>query len=253
MKTSEIIQSVFLEPGLYTNVFEVVIPAKPVDVMVASTSHYPDLRPLREEIERNSWRCRVYRVRDQVFGYGGERNVLANKLFRATQLSVQNEPALCTRLILEGLSDQLRNKGYREWSRKARLTLYEPEPYRDAAGGRLQVYRGYDLRSIWWKQERQVRFGIVVDVRWEIQDKEGKRLSTPEIAGYKAVTGYKAVIEIGQIQDEFLTNEKINTEVARLRLQNHILPWVRDHSRFSLPCGGEATISTMPVRVIMGA
>jgi hypothetical protein len=79
MKTSESIQSVFLDPGLYTNVFEVEIPAKPVDVMVASTSHYPDLRPLREEIKRNSWRCRVYRVRDQVFGYGKERDVLANK------------------------------------------------------------------------------------------------------------------------------------------------------------------------------
>jgi hypothetical protein len=61
------------------------------------------------------------------------------------------------------------------------------------------------------------------------------------------------MMEIGQIQDEFLTDGKINTEVARLRLQNHILPWVREHSRFSLPCGGEATISTMPVRVIMGA
>jgi hypothetical protein len=254
MKTSEIIQSVFLEPGLYTNVFEVVIPAKPVDVMVASTSHYPDLRPLREEIERNSWRCRVYRVRDRVFGYGGERNVLANKLFQATQLFVQNEPALCTRLILEGLSEQVRSKGYRECSMKGRLILYESKPYRMAAGGNIQVYRGYDLRSIWWQQESQVRFGIVVDVRWEIQDIAGKRLSPTEIASYNVMNVmYNATMEIGQIQDEFLTNGKINTEVARLRLQNHILPWVRDHSRFSLPCGGEATISTMPVRVIMGA
>jgi len=245
MKTSEIIQPLFLGPGLYTNVFEVEIPAKPVDVMVASTSDYPDLRPLREEIERNSWRCRVYRVRDQVFGYGKERDVLANKSFQAEQLYLQDEPELCKRLILEGLSDQLLSKGYREWSGRARLTLYEPKPYRKAARGRLQVYRGYDLRSIWWKQEGQRRFGIVVDVRWEIQDTAGKRLSPTEI------TRYNAMMEIGQIQDEFLTNGKINTEVARLRLQNHILPWVREHSRFSLPCGGEATISTMPVRVIM--
>jgi len=247
MKTSEIIQPLFLDPGLYTNVFEVDIPAKPVDVMVASTSDYPDLRPLREEIERNSWRCRVYRVRDQVFGYGKERDVLANKSFQAEQLYLQDEPELCKRLILEGLSDQLLSKGYREWSGRARLTLYEPKPYRKAARGRLQVYRGYDLRSIWWKQEGQRRFGIVVDVRWEIQDTAGKRLSPTEI------TRYNAMMEIGQIQDEFLTNGKINTEVARLRLQNHILPWVRDHSRFSLPCGGEATITTIPVRVIMEA
>lgn len=246
MKTSEIIQSVFLDPGLYTNVFEVDIPAKPVDVMVASTSE-PNPGQLREEIERNSWVCRVCRIRGRVFGYGKERDVLANKSFQAEQLYLQDEPELCKRLILEGLSDQLLSKGYRKWSGKARLILYEPKPYRKAAGGRLQVYRGYDLRSICWKQESQVRFGVVVDVCWEIQDEEGKRLSTPEIAGFNAM------MEIGQIQDEFLTNGKINTEVARLRLQNHILPWVREHSRFSFPCGGEATITTMPVRVIMGA
>jgi len=245
MKTSEIIQSVPLDSGLYTNVFEVQIPAEPVDVMVASTSHYPDLRPLREEIKRN--RCWVCRVRSRVFGYGEERDVLSNKSFEAEQLYLRNEPELCKRLILEGLSDQLRSKGYREWSGKARLTLYEPEPYQMAAGGNIQVYRGYDLRSIWWQQESQVRFGIVVDVRWEIQDTAGKRLNPTEIARYNAM------MEIGQIQDEFLTNGKINTEVARLRLQNHILPWVRDHSRFSLPCGGEATITTIPVRVIMEA
>jgi hypothetical protein len=247
MKTSEITQSVFLDPGLYTNVFEVEIPAKPVDVLVASTSDYPDLRQLREEIERNSWECRICRVRSRVFGYGKEREVLANKSFQAEQLYLRDEPDLCKRLILEGLSEQLRSRGYREWSGMARLILYEPKPYRKAAGGRLQVYRGYDLCSICWKQESQVRFGIVVDVCWEIQDEKGKRLSTPEI------TAYNAMMEIGQIQDEFLTDGKINTEVARLRLQNHILPWVREHSRFSLPCGGEATISAIPVRVIMGA
>jgi hypothetical protein len=235
-----------IEPGLYTNVFEVGVSNESADVMVASTSDYPDLRPLREEIERNSWKCRVYRVRNRIFGYGEERDVLASKSFQPEQLYLRNEPDLCKHLILEGLADQLRSKNYREWSRKGRVTLYEPEPYGSAVRGRLQVYRGYELRSICWKQESQVRFGIVVDVCWEIQDEEGKRLSTPEIAAYNAT------MEIGHIQDEFLTNGKINTEVARLRLQNHILPWVRDHSRFSLPCGGEATICTMPVRVIMG-
>jgi len=241
------IQWMSLDPGFYTNVFEVKVPNEPVAVMIASTSDYPDLRPLREEITRNSWSCRVCRVRDRVFGYGEDCNVLENKSFRSQQLYLEDEPDLCKRLILEGLADLLRSKDYREWSRIGRVTLYEPKPYRNAAGGQLQVYRGYDLRSICWKQGSQVRFGIVVDVRWEIQDKEGKRLSAPEIAGYKAMS------EIGQIQEELLSNGKINTEVARLRLQNHILPWVRKHSRFSLPCGGEATISTMPVRVIIGA
>jgi hypothetical protein len=239
--------TVQLDPGLYTNIFEVEVPSDPVAVMVADATAYPDLRPLRREIEQNYWNCRVCRVRDRVFGYGEGRNLLESKSFQPEKRYLRNEPDLCKHLILEGLADQLRSKGYREWSRIGRVTLYEPEPYRSAVGGQLQVYRGYDLRSIWWRQGSQVRFGIVVDICWEVQDKGGNRLSTPRIAGYKAM------MEIGQIQDELLTNGKINTEVARLRLQNHILPWVREHSRFSLPCGGEATITTMPVRVIMGA
>jgi len=241
-----------IEPGFYTNVFEVEVPSEPVDVMIASTSDYPDLRPLREEITRNSWSCRVCRVRDRVFGYGKDCNVLENKSFRSQQLYLKDEPDLCKRLILEGLVDLLRIEGYREWSRTriGRVKLYEPKPYRSAARGQLQVYRGYDLRSIWWKQESQVHFGIVVDLCWEVQDEEGKRLSTPEIVRFNAM------MEIGQIQDEFLTDGKINTEVARLRLQKHILPWVRwvrEYNRFTLPCGGEATIITVPVRVVIGA
>jgi len=238
-----------IEPGFYTNVFEVEVSSEPVDVMIASTSDYPNLRLLREQIKQNSWDCRVYRVVDRVFGYGKGRNILKSKSFKSEQLYFQDEPKLCKHLILEGLVDLLRSKGYREWSRTriGRVKLYEPKPYRSAARGQLQVYRGYDLRSIWWKQESQVHFGIVVDLCWEVQDEEGKRLSTPEIVRFNAM------MEIGQIQDEFLTDGKINTEVARLRLQKHILPWVREYSRFTLPCGGEATIITVPVRVVIGA
>ncbi len=247
MSRSEIDQSVLPDPGLYTNVFEVEVPSEPVAVMLAPASGYPDLRPLREEIKQNSWSCRVCRVRDRVFGYGEDCNELANKSFRLERLCLQGEPDLCKRLILEGLADLLGREGYRESSRIGRARLYEPKPYRSAARGQLQVYRGYDLRSIWWRQESQVHFGIVVDLCWEVQDGEGRRLSTPEIASRNAM------MEIGQIQDEFLTDGKINTEVARLRLQKHILPWVGEHSCFPLPCGGEATIITVPVRVVIGA
>ncbi len=227
--------------GLYINIFEVEVPSESVNVMVTTTTNYPNLQLLREEIKQNSWNCRVYSVQNRIFGYGEGCSVLKTKSFHAEHIRLHDEPSFCAHLILEGLAE--RSAGYRN----GRLMLYDPKPYCSIAGGKLQVYRGYDLRSIWWRQEREARFGIVIDVRWKVQDEKGKHLSTPEIAAYNAT------MEIGQIQEEFLPNGKINTEVARLRLQNHILPWVEKHSSFSLPCGVEATITKMPVRVVMGA
>lgn len=239
-------KSIQLDPGLYTNVFEVRVPNDPVTVIVAPSAKYPDLRPLREEISRASWNCRVYRVGDRVFGYGEQRELLASKSFRPEMIRLQDEPALCGRLIQEGLADYLKNQGYREWSGKGRVTLYEPKPYRELVGPRLRVYRGYDLRTLWRRQDEDIVFGLVVDVCWEIQDSGGQRLSPSGIAQYNAMR------QVAQIQEELLPTGQINTEVARLRLQNHILPFVRAHGSFSLPCGGDAKIGDTPMRVVLG-
>ncbi len=235
-----------LQSGLYANVFQVEIPDEPVSVMVASTATFPDLRPLREEIAQRYWNCRVYRVRDRIFGYGGDRDVLRERSFEPTEIDLRDGPALCKRLILEGFADHLKGQHYRDRLGKGRVTLYEPNPYGEAVGGQIQVYRGYDLRSIWWKQDEEISFGLIIDVHWEIQDQGGRRLSSAEIVQYHAMR------QIAQIQEEILPTGKINTEVARLRLYNHILPFVRQNCRFSLPCGGEARINRIPVRVILG-
>jgi len=238
--------AVQLDPGLYTNVFEVEVPEDPIQVMSAPAAAYPDLRRLREEISQNVRVCRVYRVRDRIFGYGEGRETLRAKSFKPTEIRLRDEPDLCKRLILEGFVDYLKGQGYRERSGMGRVTLYEPKFYRKAAGGQIQVYRGYDLRTIWWRQDGETTFGMIVDVRWEILDRSGRRLSSPEIAQYRATR------QVAQIQEEFLPTGQINTEVARLRLQNHILPFAHQHCRFSLPCGGEAKVSNAPIRVILG-
>lgn len=211
--------SAHLDPGVYTNIFPVEIPNVCVDVMTAEASDYPDLRGLREQIRASS---------------------------RRQQIRLYDYPKWCARMIIEGLTDLLRSQGYREWLGKGRIKLYEPQPFRQAAQGRLRVFRGYDLRAIYWYRDQQLLFGLIVDICWEIQDTSGTRLSTPAIAQYNAT------IEIGQIQEEFLSNRQINPEGSRLRLQNHILPFVRQNNEFFLPCGEKATVDEIPLRVILG-
>jgi len=238
--------AVHLDPGLYTNVFHVDVPTDPVDLLIAPSSAYPDLRTLRMKINDKGWAVRVYRARDKIFGYGPQKDVLAERPFEKQQILLHHEPEFCARCILEGLGDQLKKHGHREWSGKGRVTFYESSPYRLAGQGKLRVYRGYDLRTIFWRQAEELLFGLIVDIRWQIQDASGKRLSPAVIAQYRAVR------EIAQIQEELLPTGQINTEVSRLRLQQHILPFVDQHKSFPLPCGGKASVDTIPMRVILG-
>jgi hypothetical protein len=238
----------YLDPGIYTNIFQVRLPDENVEVMTTSPNTCASLRDLREQI-RNSWKCvRVYRHDDIIFGYGSDSDWLVDKGFARQQIRLHDYPKWCARMIVEGLVDHLGPQGYREWSGIGRTKLYEPEPFGKAAQDRLRLFRGYDLRAIYWRRNGQLLFGLVVDICWEIQDANGMRLSTPEIAQYNAMT------DIARLQEEYLPGNRINLEVSRLRLQNHILPFVQSNSKFALPCSRnvEVTLSSVPLRVIVG-
>jgi hypothetical protein len=237
-----------LDPGIYTNIFQVQLPDTSVEAMTNSTGTCPTLRDLREEILASSQNIRVYRHDDIIFGYGPNSDWLIAKGFERQQVRLYDYPKWCSRMIVEGLVDYLTPQGYRPWSGIGRTKLYEPQPFSKAAHGRLRLFRGYDLRAIYRRTNQKLLFGLIVDICWEIQDASGKRLSTQEIAQHNAMG------EIAQLQEEFLPGNRINPEVSRLRLQNHILPFVQKSNKFSLPCSGnvEVTLSSVPLRVIVG-
>lgn len=238
----------YLEPGLYVNIFKVDVPNVEVTVFTASTSKYPSLRDLRSCIDQAGWKARVYKHDDLIFGYGQDAHQLTSEDFQQRQVRLFDYPKWCARLITEGLSDHLTNQEYRKSYGKGRVALYELNPYRTAAGGKLRVFRGYDLRTIYLREREKLVFGLVVDICWEIQDISGQRLNTATIAQYNAV------VEVAQIQDELLPNNRINPEVSRLRLREHILPFVAKNKKFRLPLseGIEADLEETPVRIILG-
>lgn len=236
-----------LDPGIYTNIFQVQLPDQTVDVMTAPASKYPSLRDLREQIRDSSRNIRLYRHDDIIFGYGRDSDWLVDKGFERHQIRLYESPKWGARMIVEGLVEHLTRQGYREWSGIGRTKLYEPEPLGQAAQDHLRLFRGYDLRAIYWRRNESPLFGLVVDICWEIQDASGRRLSTPEIAQYNAMA------EIARLQEEYLRDNRINPEVSRLRLQNHIVPFVQSNNKFTLPCGQnvEVTLDTAPLRVVI--
>ena len=238
--------AVHLDPGLYTNVFQVDVPTDPVDLLVAPSSAYPDLRTLRMEINEKGWYVRVYRARDKIFAYGPQKDVLVEQPFEEQQIFLHHEPEFCAQCILEGLGDRLKKDGYSECHGNGRVTSYESTPYGITRQGNLRIYRGYDLRTIFWRQAEELLFGPIVDIRWQIQDASNRRLSPAEIAQHGAMR------EFAQLQEELLPTGQINTEVSRLRLQQHILPFVDHNKSFPLPCGGMARVNATPMRIILG-
>jgi len=133
---------------------------------------------------------------------------------------------------------------------KGRLIVFHPGRFTSAANGQIKVHQGYDLRSTFWRDRfsGNLAFGLVVDTIWSIRDGSGQPMNTHQIAQLNAVT------QVAQIQGEYLPRStRINTEIARQRLQEQILPFVQDHPEFELPCMVTAQVSPQPIRIILGS
>ncbi len=238
-----------LEPGLYVNIFPVTFPEEPVGLMVASRDGLSDLRPLRKRIQDMEWNIRLYSQGDKVYGYGADMDSLASEGFEEEMVYLANLPELTAHLIVEGILDLLRKEGYETHTNKVRSKVFHPGRSTTVANGRIKVYQGYDLRSIFWRDQfsGKLAFGLVVDATWSIRDESGQSLNMHQVARLNAVT------QVTQIQGEYLPGStRINTEVARQRLQEQIMPFVQVHPTFELPCRATAQVSPQPIRIILG-
>jgi hypothetical protein len=249
MEVVAVMSRPYLEAGIYLNLFEVKVPNLYVTIFTAPASNFPNLCDLRSYIAQENLGVRLYQSGARVFAYGKDAHQLASQGFQQQMVYLFDYPKWCTRLITEGLNDHLKERGYRQGHGKGRVTLYEPQPYGNVANGELKVFRGYDLRVIHLYQQSRLIFGLIVDICWEVQDVNGKRINMEGIA-----QKYNAVLEVAKIQEEILPNNQINPEVSKLRLQDHILPFVISNREFVLPLGQDVkvTLEEIPVQIILG-
>ncbi|HDG98546.1 MAG TPA: hypothetical protein ENG73_10345 [Desulfobacterales bacterium] len=240
-----------LDPGIYLNVFPIEVSKEPIPFMRADRASFQDLHPLRKRLKEEGKKAWVYADEQVVYGYGLDVSTLKMEGFKVVSLRLVETPRLTSRLIVEGLVNELRAEGYEALPRKGRWQVYHPGQFTAVAGGRIHVHRGYDLRGSFWRDTvtAQLTFGLNVDIIWVLRDTANQPLNMRRI---RQKYGYDAIIAIAQIQGEYLPSRRINTEVARQRFHEHILPFVQSHSKFELPCGGQARLLSQPVRVILG-
>lgn len=239
-----------MDAGFYVNLFEVSFPDTPLEVMQVERSKYPDLRGLRRELAEKHAVVRVYSSHDVVYGYGEQAEDLVDYGFVKVAVSLKEIPEVASRMILEGLIERLTVDGYQCQERKGKATVFDFRTPVLVTREGAKLFRGYDLRSLflWDTASESLVFGIIVDVNYAYTDGQGTRLSTHELV---ARFGSEALQAMRQKQGDILPNRRINLEVSRQRLTEHILPFVQKYRSFPLPCGIEATLSVEPVRVIL--
>ncbi len=244
--------NVQLQPGIYTNIFPVVLPDEPVTLMEIQRSLAQDLRALRDEIDQANLRVHVYAYKDHVYGYGQEANTfLSTKGFSPTTVSFHEVPALTAHMVLQGVIDLALGKGF--WQRwkmslkgvDARTKIFRPTPKGITTQGGVRVFAGYDLRCAYYPAVES--FGIVVDVTWAYKDENGMPLNTPNMRAQNAMN--EALV----IQEEFLRGtNRFNLQISQIRVRDYLLPFAQEFQTIPLPCGGQARLEPEPFSVILG-
>jgi len=236
-----------IEPGIYLNLFPVDIPEHPVDLMVIERNRYPDLRELRNELKNT---IKVYADEDKVYGYGADAIILKENGFKETKISLYQIPRLTSRMILEGFMERIRLNNYEVIGRKGRCKIFNWDVFKLTSDKKVKVFNGFDIRSIFIlnPQENKLVFGLIVDVVYAFKDNSDHPLNTYFISKNY---GSQTFSEVRRIQGELIPTG-INTEIARQRLLEHILPFIRNYSEFELSCGLKVNLAVQPIRVILG-
>lgn len=245
-------EKVQLRSGIYTNIFPVILPSDPVPLMEIPRARTSDLRALREEIARLNAQVKVYAHREWVFGYGEDANgFLSAKGFGETRISLKDMPTVAAHLVLEGLVALALSKEF--WQRKqvsykgfeARAEIFRSEPKGVTKQGNIRVFTGYELRCVYYPAIESL--GLVVDVIWAYRDENGVFLNA------KAVQARNALYEVWGIQEEFLRGtNRLNLQIAQIRLHNYLIPFTQEFQTIPLPCGGIAHLKPQPIPVILG-
>jgi hypothetical protein len=240
-----------LQPGIYTNIFPVILPKEQVTIMAIERAKAVDLRPLLVEISSVAAQVQIYAYKDYVYGYGKDAmSFLAPKGFRETQVDLLTFSALGAHLVIDGIVSLALDHGF--WQRKSfsprsvigRTEILEPQPAGVISQGSIKIFAGYDLRCTY--HEAVESLGMIVDVIWAYQSKSGTFLNPRQMREYNAMS--EALI----IQDELLRGtNRVNSQISQIRMHRYILPFVQKFQSVPLPCGSEAHINPIPFQVIL--
>lgn len=239
-----------LDPGIYVNLFEVILQEELANVMVIERKRFPNMRALRDTLRAKKLDVWVYAWDDTIFGYGAQASILSDCGFTSKTIALRDHPQLTERMILDGYIRSLEKASYTcQWGKGiAKVYQFEKPLFETETG--VRMFRGFELRGqfLWDAEHEQITFGIVIDAIFAYRDREDRSLSVADIV---ARFGSRTLKQLRQRQGELSPRGAINLEVSRQRLLRQTLPFVDARHLFVLPCGVRAELSLSPTRVVL--
>ncbi|MEO0158849.1 MAG: hypothetical protein ABIL37_05925 [candidate division WOR-3 bacterium] len=249
---------IYLEPGYYSNLFEVSIKQTNMNVMASEKSNFSTLRDLKEEIKKIDKDIFVYAPErsKNVYGFGRDSEWLSNKGFRPLDLGIYDEPRLTSYIILQAILRKGREFGYQpdQTKDKGRYILFNWTKFKSTSNNNIKVFTGYDIRTIFLRNPGKniLTFMLIVDVKYKLKDFSNNPCNYRDIIKR---FGNQTLKEVRQLQRDLISTG-INTEVSRQRLHEDILPFVDKISEISFPISNnvsiEIKINPNPTRIIIG-
>lgn len=239
-----------MDSGIYLNLFTVSFDDTPVDMMIASCSGLPSLRELRATLQNRSLQADIYQIKGQVYGYGANQSLLVEWGFAPTSICIGDIPQFAARLILEGFVTNLVQAGYTlKWNKHGASVYQLGIPLLPLNVG-VNLYRGFDLQSIYLNnpETNELFYAIVIDAVFTYRDKHDQALRPDAVV---ARFGNNVLNTLLTKQGDLTKSGQINLEVARRRLLDQTLPFVRQRGTFMLPGGIVAQLAQEPLRVTL--
>lgn len=237
-------------PGFYINIFQVKFDPVREQLHVQDSSSGPAVRQLRKKYEASGLRLRFHYSSQTktTYAYGPDRRKASAEGFAAAEISLPSVPDLARRVMLDGFVDHFAGTGHKIERAFGRYTIVQPNPQWKSGDGCVSLFKGFDVNSVMWSDPRSedLCFGLVVDLRWLTRDASSASLKPA------AVAAMGLSLDVARAQGELLPGTaKINTEVARLHLEESILPFVKSNSRIMLGGGAGLVLDEAPVRIVV--
>lgn len=239
-------------PGFFINIFQVAFDPSVERIMALAAESVPSISELRTRYATLGLKVRLYysSKTSTTYAYGPDHSKVATDGFSPSSVDLPTVPDLARRLMLDGYADHLSRCGYKlDWS-IGRYTAVESTPLWKSSNGRVQLFKGFDINSIMWSDPRtsELAFGLVIDLKWVTRDAGGSAIRPGAIAALGLS------LDVARAQGELLPGTaRINTEVARLHLEESILPFVEANQRVELAGGAGLRVDSVPVRIVVGA
>ena len=156
-----------MEPGIYTNYFQVQINnLNESVVMYADVEKIGSARDVRPKVQAH-----IVQLGPTLFGYGPHSDLLLGLGFSKVTLDMLENPALVSRMIVDGFLDHLETLDYVTERAKIKHRVYHPERAIETSIRQVRIMPGCQLRSSFFSDplKNEIVYGLVLDPWFRIE------------------------------------------------------------------------------------